>query len=115
VAATNDHSLVPRVLLGTEGDSLNFVTSPGLRTSRRVTSSLRYENHDVIADLGGPAKPVIPTPLLVRRREPPSWVDIGARWTVTHQPELLHTARLLGGESTHTSLGLHEVPLMVRR
>jgi len=101
VASTSDQS-VPRILLSTDVESLDFVTSPGFQTSRRVTSSDRYDKHDVVADLGGPVKPVIPTPLSVRHHEPQSWVDIGVRWTITTQPQLIHTARLLAGESVCT-------------
>jgi len=90
---------MPRVIRRTESESLDFVTSHGLQTSRRVTSSHRYDKHDVIADLGGPAKPVIPTPLSVRRRYPKSWVDVDTQWTVSHQGELVHEARLLTGQS----------------
>ena len=98
VASTDDHSLAPRILLGTDVESLAFVTSPGFQTSHRVMPSDRYDKHDVIADLGGPVKPVIPSLLSVRRQEPHSWVDIGMQWTVTTQPELIHTANLLAGE-----------------
>jgi len=97
VAATDDSTLLPRVIHNTDSESLNFVTSRGLQTSRRVTSSARYDSHDVIADLGGPSKPVIPTPLSVQQRYPESWVDIGTRWTVSYQPELVREARLLAG------------------
>ena len=100
MAATDDHSLAPRVLLQTEGESLDFVASPGFWTSRRVTPSVRYDKHDVIADVGGPVKPVIPTPLSLRRREPPGWVDVGVRWTVTHQRQLVHSARLISGDES---------------
>ena len=98
VATTHDTSLVPRVIHQTDSDSLDFVTSHELQTHRRVTSSARYDKHDVIADLGGPAKPAIPTPLSVLNRHPQSWIDIGARWTVSHDPELVHEARLLAGQ-----------------
>jgi len=105
VAATDDASLVPRILRRTDDESLDFVTSPGLQTSRRVTSEARYDKHDVIADLGGPAKPVIPTPLSVERRDgAESWVYIGTRWTVLHEPELIDQARLLAGRSCVDSI-----------
>ena len=97
-ASTDDSSLVPRVLRATDSESVDFVTSFGRHSSRRVTSSARYDKHDVIADLGGPAKPVIPTPLSVQRRSPHSWVSIGTQWTISHQTELLREARLLSGQ-----------------
>lgn len=104
VASDDNYSLVPRILLNTDTESLDFVTSSGHQSSRRMTSSTRYEKHDIIADVGGPVKPVIPTPLWVWRREPPGWVDIGVQWTVTTQPQLIHIARLLAGELRHNSL-----------
>jgi len=99
VASTDDSSLVPRILRGTNSESLNFVTSSGLQTSRRVTSEARYDKHDVIADLGGPVKPVIPTPLFVDHRLPESWIYIGTQWTVSHERGLINEARLLAGRS----------------
>jgi len=97
-ASTDDSSLVPRVLRATDSESVDFVASSGRHSSRRVTSSARYDKHDVIADLGGPAKPVIPTPLSAQRRSPHSWVSIGTQWTISHQTELLREARLLSGQ-----------------
>jgi len=99
VTSTVDSRLEPRVLRQTDSESLDFLKSSSLRTTRRVTSSARYDRHDVIADLGGPVKPVIPTPLSVRRRDPESWVDIGTHWTVTYQPQLVDEATLLSGQS----------------
>jgi len=98
VAATDYHSLRPRVLRQTDNESLSFVTSPGLRTSRRVMSWDRYDKYDIITDLGGPAKPVIPTPLSLQHRYPHSWVSLDTHWTVAHQPKLVHEARLLTGQ-----------------
>lgn len=97
MAATDDSSLVPRVLRVTDSESLDFVTSSAQQTSRHVTPEARYKKHDVVADLGGPAKPVIPTPLLVERPDPKNWVRIGTGWTVLHEPKLINEARLLGG------------------
>jgi len=99
VASTEDTALVPRILRGTNSESLSFVMSSGLQTSRRVTSEARYDKHDVIADLGGPVKPVIPTPLFVEHRTPESWISIGTQWTVSHQQHLINEARLLAGRS----------------
>jgi len=105
VASTSDPSLVPQIIRATDTESLDFVSSPVRRSHHRhVTASARYDKHDVIADLGGPAKPVIPTPLSVRRPDPESWVDIGTRWTVMYQPQLEHEAKLLAGECQTPSI-----------
>ena len=99
VASTDDSSLVARVLRQTDSETLDFVTSPGPMAPRHVTSSARYDKHDVIADLGGPAEPaLIPTPLSVRRRQPEVWVEVATTWTVLYQPQLAHEARLLVGQ-----------------
>ena len=97
MASTEDNRVIPRVLLQTDKESLDLVMSNGQKTLRHVTIPGRYDKYDVIADLGGPAKPVIPTPLAVRHQRPQRWIDIGTDWTILHQRELVYEARLLSG------------------